>query len=179
MNTENAGDPVFESYKRLTPEAIIRLVGENRILARIKDLHELYGIHAGHWAGTYINPHILRIVVESYFCDIYRVKFFRPVEWVDCHKRAAFTMKWISRARPIQIHNGTKPTKAALMANAYFAVVAGLTMLEATMESAAPEWWSRYIASMAYLLYYHAPDAEQLCSEMCVLQTLSDAGKAK
>ncbi len=82
-------------------------------------------------------------------------------------------MKWIARIHPIQIHSGAKLATSALMANAWYAVMAGLTLMETEEGLHGDEWWKRYVRNLAYLLHYHSISVEQLSSELYVLERCS------
>lgn len=169
-------DPLIEEYKRLSPERIIELKKKD-ILGRLRLFEQIYNEHIEQWRGCYLNPYLLREAVESYYCDIYRLKFFRSVNRINEHKKAAYTMKWLARIRPVQVHPGFGADMTTLMANAYFALVAGLTLLDVGRETKGDEWWSAFITDMAYLLHYHSVSVETLTQEMCVLKALDTAGK--
>ncbi len=177
MNSpNNEQDPVFEEYRKHTAKDILERVGTDRIRRRMLFLAEVFHHDMGDWDGIYLNQDILRTMVESYFCDIYRLKLFRPVTWVDAYKKAAFSMKWISKTHPVQIRRGFKPEKATLMANEYFAVSAGIAFLNIKENQNSNEWFTGYWTNLIYLLYYHSVSAETLCSELFLLKTVDDIG---
>lgn len=165
---ESDSDPLFQEYARLTPKVLLERL-EGRVKARLKLLYEIYRHNFADWRGVYLNPQILREAVESYYCDIYRLKLFRQVEWADDHKKAAYTMKWLARMRPIQMHSGAKATEATLMANGLYATLSGMTLLGVREGWKDDAWWIKYTTNMLYLLHYHSPSVEQLSSEMCTL----------
>ncbi len=168
-------DPILQDYPGFTAKEL-RLRLMPRIERRTKLFYGIYATSFLEWSGIFLNPEILFEAVASSYLDIYRLKFFRGVHWVDEHKKAAYTMKWIARMRPVQIHGGAQLTKSVLMANAWFAVIAGLTLLGVNSSWKDDPWWANYTGNLAYLLHYHAPSVEQLSSEMCVLKTLDDSG---
>jgi hypothetical protein len=80
----------------------------------------------------HISPALLYHAVESYFLDIKRLKSFHPIKKADRFKMGGFSIKWMSKVRPIQVkYFPIEDEKAALMAvtmNARFAVMQGLSM---------------------------------------------------
>ncbi len=168
-------DPLFQEYAPLTARAL-RLRLASRIERRTKLLYEAYCTSFQDWRGIFLHPDILFEAVASSYQDIYRLKFFRNVQWVDAHKKAAYTMKWIARMRPIQLHRGPPATIAMFRVNAWYAVRCGLVLLGVQSDWASDPWWKNYTGNLAYLLHYHSPSVEQLSSEMYVLQELRDRG---
>lgn len=81
-------------------------------------------------------------------------------------------MKWISRIRPIQLHDGIGPSASVIMVNAYFALVSGLSLLDIDYDVRNDEWWKSYITDTTYLLHNHSVSIEALTQEMRVLQAL-------
>jgi hypothetical protein len=84
-------------------------------------------------------------------------------------------MKWIAHFKPIQFNSGGKFTTTSLMSNAYYAVISGLMILKIKEKWGEDKWWRTYVGNLTYLLYYHSPSAEQLASEMFVLDALKNA----
>lgn len=171
---EGAPDPVVGTHGRLSPEELLALIGAERLRERGIFLENAYNRVCGEWPGIYLNPYLLRMTVESYFCDLYRLKFFRPVEYANEHKKAAYTMKWIARVRPIQMTGGYGADTPTLMANAYFALMAGLMFLHIDCDVRNNQWWRKYVTDMVYFLHYHSVSVESLSSEMRVLQELQN-----
>ncbi len=175
MRNNDDEDPIIAKYGRISPEALLREVGEKRIMERLVFLEKAYNLFHDKWPGVYMNPYLMREAVESYFCDIYRLKFFRPVERINAYKQAAYTMKWLARIRPIQMCDGTGPDLSTIMVNGYFALMAGLALLDIDVDPHSDKWWAGYITETTYLLHYHSASIESLCSEMGVLKALDDA----
>ncbi len=172
MATDKHGDPVINAFNRLSPHELLARLGP-RIDRRVDLLCDIYKEHLASFTGVYMNRRLLLHMVESCYCDIYRLKFFRPVDWIDNHKKAAYNMKWIARIRPIQVHSGASLTSGSVMANGYFAVVVGLWFMEIKPKWAEDVWWQRYVRNLAYLLHYHSISVEQLSSELFVLERLA------
>ncbi len=175
----NEDDPVFSDHQKLGAKDILARVGSDRIKRRMLFLTEVFRQDMGDWNGIYLNQYILRVAVESYFCDIYRLKFFRPVTWTDTHKKAAFTIKWLSKVHPVQVRQGFEPEKGTLMANEYFAICAGMALLGVKEGQHDNAWFTRYWTNLAYLLHYHPVSVESLSSELFLLKTIDDIGTPK
>lgn len=79
-----------------------------------------------------INDHLLMHAIESYFKDIKRLKDFHPIARADRFKIAGYTIKWLSKIRPIQVRpfdlTDEELALHATMINARFAVMVGLSV---------------------------------------------------
>jgi hypothetical protein len=53
--------------------------------------------------SVYLNDVLLKSAIKSYYYDIHKYKDFSGSKWVNAHKQAAYTIKWLVRFRPIQI----------------------------------------------------------------------------
>jgi hypothetical protein len=70
-----------------------------------------------------LNKPLLRLVAESFWQDLLRLKAFDPMDFADNHKQAAYIFKWISRLRPvIPCDNIGELEVGVLQANAWFAL---------------------------------------------------------
>ena len=76
-----------------------------------------------------IDGGLLYLVVRSYFDDIYRFKDYTGSKLADQHKQAAYTIKWISKLRPIQIISDSRYTEEMIWINSSFSLYAGLSFL--------------------------------------------------
>jgi hypothetical protein len=126
----------------------------------------------------YINRYILLNLVESYYCDLYRLTHFRGIT-ADHHKQAAFLIKWIIMLRPIQIHADTvDPSIEILLANEFLAVAVGIIIVLRNVhikQIIIKE--NKYIANLVYLLHYHSCySPEQLASELYQFEQNSTQG---
>lgn len=78
-----------------------------------------------------MNEALLMHAIESYFKDLKRLKDFHPIAKADHFKIAGFTIKWLSKVRPIQMMPFDETDKElalnAIMMNARFAVMIGLS----------------------------------------------------
>ncbi len=164
-------DPIIEEHGRLSPEKLIALKGKE-ITARLRLIEHLYNVHMEQWPTVYLNRYLLREAVESYYCDIYRLKFFRQVDRINEHKKAAYAMKWLARVRPVQIREGFGPDSSSIMVNAFFALIAGLELLGVKYDAKNDAWWKAFATEMTYLLHYHSVSVETLTQAMSVLKKL-------
>ena len=132
----------------------------------------VYEKYLGHWKHVRLNEQILFEAIGACYCDIYRLRVFRNIANEDVHKRAAFLMKWISKFRPIQVvANKLIDKTSTILANEIFVVEVALTIL-----NIVPEEFFRnsrlnnYAKNTAYLLRFHSCEAEQLASELFLLE---------
>jgi hypothetical protein len=166
-------DPLLETYGECTPQHILHnpMMRKN-ILNYLDMLEDLFIRQFSQYNNVQLNLELLKETVESCFCDIYRLKLFRGIHHEDKHKQAAFFMIWIAKIRPIQVIAGTNVTyRSELFANEIFAVWAGLTLLNVQprlVYTSIPE----YFTNLLYLLHFHSCSAEQLASEMFLLEKL-------
>lgn len=117
--------------------------------------------------GIYLNLSILENAIEHYFRDVGETKSRHGIDNADRHKRAAFTLKWISRIRPIQVEAGVKISHTEfLLANEIFAVFAALEHLEITFADIDFKW----LANMIFTLRYRDFNAETMASEMYLVE---------
>lgn len=126
---------------------------------------------------VYLNHHLLRVSVKSYFDDIYKFKTYTKSERADVHKQAAYQIKWISRIRPVQILPGKEDSITALgwMVNAYFAVFVGFSFLfgkntQQIMEKVLP----KYHSHLVYVAQYRNISGRELAYSLCALQELCE-----
>lgn len=81
-----------------------------------------------------LHPMLLANAVESYYLDIHRVKTFHGMERADHFKVAGYTVKWLTKIRPIQVldrpeNDGPNQLqRRVLLLNADFALINALIM---------------------------------------------------
>ncbi len=119
-------------------------------------------------SGTELDPRILRACVEAYVGDvmIYRAK--NPgTQLLDPHKKAAFTIKWIVRYRPIQlIQSDHSAAICKLTINEFYALYSGLSHMNLSISSIS----EAYVRNFIYNLRRCPVEAETLASEMYLLE---------
>lgn len=102
---------------------------------------------------------VLYNVVVSYFHDVERHKEFHGTDLVDETKQGAFTMKWISKLRPIQITCSVEDVSTNILyINEAFAVRCGLAFLRVSPD-VLPR---RLYADLLYTLRYRPVDERML-----------------
>jgi len=142
-------------------------IPEAKRLGRLHALVRIYNeVCAPHWENTLLDKDILLHCVDSYLCDIERTKAFHDIHLADQHKQAGFTIKWITKCRPIIIKPGSPQTKASLLANEVFALTAGLFKINASVK----ELSDSLLRNLLYTLHYRNLDAEVLSTLMYAVE---------
>ncbi|MDR0603905.1 MAG: hypothetical protein LBG80_06350 [Bacteroidales bacterium] len=84
--------------------------------------------------AVYLNKCLLHFVVKSYYDDIHRYKDYCGSKWVNSHKQAAYTIKWIVKFKPIQIRENYDSesvlTNEIIDINLIFALVCAFAFLD-------------------------------------------------
>jgi hypothetical protein len=164
-------DPILSEYGVCTPKDILNeTVIQKSITKLMRSCVRIYHKQFSKNTSLLLNVRLLRESVESSYCDLYRLKFFRGVHQEDTHKRSAFSIKWLSKIKPIQ-NIGQDTTSKAIYANELFAINIGLNILEISPKQLYHKH-RVYFANLIYLLHFHACDPEQLASEMYLLDKL-------
>ncbi|MBF0626026.1 MAG: hypothetical protein HQL82_14615 [Magnetococcales bacterium] len=113
-------------------------------------------------------------VISSIWIDS---KEFHRTAIANQHKRAAFTIKWLKMTHPIQINEKTERSERAqypFLANAAFAVEAGLNMLEIDFQNVPAD----YLRALIYKIQFRPVLAETLLSEMALVERIALRGAA-
>lgn len=103
------------------------------IIDRATALQEVYtGLKNGFGWGDelFLNPALVFHTVKSYYEDISREKYYHRIRLIDEHKKAAYTLKWVAKIRPICVTEDVELNGSSLNANEIFAVWAGLNQLK-------------------------------------------------
>lgn len=151
------------------------MIDNKRIAARLYSLESLFKDVKKKrlWPdGAVLNRSILETLVERYFIDLDHAKAPHNITNADAHKRAAFTIKWISRLRPIQIEAGTHSSKELLLMNELFSVYAGLEHLAISFADTDPKWLLNFMFTLRYRDFH----AEAMASEMYLLEKSGNRG---
>jgi hypothetical protein len=171
-------DPILELFGECTPKHLLEnKMMREKILQHLNMLKSIFDLQFHEYEGIYLSLYSLREVVESNFCDVYRLKFFRGIHQEDVHKRASFLMTWIVKIRPIQFVQNTMPQKLTIYANELFAVFVGLNFLNISPKRLCNDM-PNYFANLLYLLHFHSCSPEQLASELFLLEQLFSSEKA-
>ena len=80
------------------------------------------------WEYTNLNKRILIHCVESVKIDLSRASIFHNIAHADRHKQAGYSMKWITKLRPIQIDSEKRDIYTLL--NEFYAAYVGVSNLE-------------------------------------------------
>lgn len=150
------------------PAEVLREIARPKVLERLETCATFYfeNIAPPKFNGIHLNLKLLRHAVESCFLDIDRMKAFHGIEYADCHKRAAFTMLWITRAHPVQLDTDANMTEALLVINEIYALGLGLGHLNVRLSDISAAWYR----NMIYILHFRNPAPEILASTMYVLE---------
>jgi hypothetical protein len=145
---------------------------KNQEANRVKILIDLYDIFKEKNAelygnDLYMNVDLLQLSVVSYYDDIYRFKDYSGSHKADRHKQAAYTIKWISKIKPIQVVKGVELTKSHIFVNASFSLFAGFAFLDKRVGAALSE---HYIKHLLYTCLYRNISGRQLASTMYVIE---------
>jgi hypothetical protein len=151
---------------RDSPKDNAETIDTEFISARLNTLINIFNTVCKDVNGVYLNKFILRHVVESYFLDLKRMKVFHQITHADQHKRAAFTMLWVTKLRPVQIYPDVDMTEELLLANEQFALHAGLAHLNINSSDISKV----SLRNLIYTLHFRQPSPEILASTMYFLE---------
>lgn len=157
---------IDEVLSSLTPDQILDHVGRERISGRLGSLIRLYKRIQNRFPDTYLSPQLARLCVESYYADIFRVRVFHDSNLANEYRKAAFTMKWIAKFRPIQLERDCVVEEKHLFANEFFAIAAGLQQLGDVRAEDVPR---DFLNRLAYSLLYRPIYGETLTNTMLLL----------
>lgn len=127
----------------------------------------LAGIDAKYREQIYLNKELLHCAVKAYFDDIERYKAYAGSEYADCHKQAAYTIKWINRFKPIQIKENAEMDSTLLTINATFALAVGFGFLD---KSVAEKIGEHFFRHLVYTLTYRSITGKNLATIMYTLE---------
>jgi hypothetical protein len=105
--------------------------------------------------SVFMNDAVILNLVESYFLDISRLKFFHKMQVADRFKIGAYSTKWLMRLRPIQFSDPLDPLddhakKAALLVNAQFALMISSSICKFDLKKIPKEWKTDFLYSLHY-----------------------------
>ncbi len=113
-----------------------------------------------------INEALLLEVSAAYYRDMVCYKENNETLIGDKFKKAAFTIKWVSKIRPIQIAYFQGIKKLYLLSNTIFALFAGLNMLEVNMKKIP----TTYYKHLLYVVEFRNISALQFASQLYLLE---------
>lgn len=122
--------------------------------------HQIYlrKIESRHKNAVHLNAKLLRHAVECYFLDLERLKAFHDIQFADQHKRAAFTMLWLARIKPVQLATDVNMTKALMLVNEAYAIHAGLAHMAIDIDTIS----TACLRNLLYTLHYRNSSPEVL-----------------
>lgn len=140
-----------------------RIIERTAIFAEtFKQLHKV----AGWGKGVQLNVDVLYITMISYFHDIDRYKSFHGSEWADEHKSAGYTIKWISKFKPIMLVPGYDCSAEDKFCNQIYAVICGLSFLNVELDNISND----FLSTIYYHLYFRNSSGMELSSKMYVIE---------
>lgn len=147
-----------------------QLKGRFETIISIYEDEFLPGIKESSRTQIHLNKELLHCAVKAYFDDIERYKIYAGSEFADCHKQAAYTIKWINRFKPIQIKENAKVDTALLTINATFALTVGFTFLD---KSVLDNMSEKFFRHMVYTLTYRNCTGKSLATLMYAIECSS------
>lgn len=105
------------------------------------------------WQNVQMNDRLLAHSVYSYFLDIDRHKDFHRIELANEYRRAAFTAKWLTLTKPIQVLQDPQlpsTEETVFFANEYFAIVAAIAHLNVDLADVPPSLIRRLVYDMHF-----------------------------
>lgn len=117
---------------------------------------------------VYINKAVLYFAIVSIYDDIQKFLNYSKLEIADRHKFAGYTIKWISKLRPIQ--SGNIDNEDLLTINSFFALWCGLNLLqvEGKFELLSPEFFDH----LMYETHYRAVSGRSYASKLFLIEKL-------
>ncbi len=142
-----------------TPQEYLEKEGEQRILERVYIYEQIYNLYIrDFWFASHLSLEVLRHVVDNYFVDVERTKDFHGSERVNRHRQAAFTLKWISKLRPIQLTPSHAITDASMYINEIYAIHLAMHYLKKPLKKLPPP----FLDDLLYDLHFRPIDGEIL-----------------
>lgn len=158
------------STERNTSDLIYGLP-DSKILPRIYSLRKIFlDKIEQQYPGTFLDPKLLRHTVESYSLDMDRMKTFHDIEYSDRHKRAGFSMYWITRIKPIQLATNANIINSLVLINEIFAIHAGIGHLKPSAKNISKD----FARNLLYTLHYRHIPPEALALQMYLLECATE-----
>ena len=141
---------------------------ESRFKTLLKAYDQLiHSFSAEFQSSLYLNKKLLACAVRSYFDDIEKFTLYSQSAFADNHKQAAYTIKWISKFRPIQILQETPITYESLEINGLYAIFAGFIFLgEGFWDKISP----KLLDNLIYTTQYRNISGKQLATSLYILE---------
>ena len=118
--------------------------------------------------NIFLNYDLLNFAVIRYFTDTEKLKQDAKIYGlIDNHKKAAYTIKWISKLRPIQLKVSKDTSVYQQYVNHYFAIIAGIAFLDDVKITNIPD---KYLVNLLCLCQNENIQGKFLSSEMYLLE---------
>ena len=72
---------------------------------------------------------LLNETINRYWKDVHRLKCFHKIDYIDCHKIAAYLTYWICKLQPFNVSKTAYRTKAAYLSNALITLSLGIRLI--------------------------------------------------
>lgn len=129
--------------------------------------HEAKGLDE---SETFINKAILRIAVESCYDDIIRCKVYADLKVADRHKMAGYTIKWLSKLKPIQSRNIND--SRIILINNEFSILCGLSFILEDNPDQLGNISGKYMSHLMYETQYRTVSGRSYASKLYLLELL-------
>ena len=152
--------------KRLeTPEEDIRKRYETFLSLYETQFKE--GLDERYRDAIFLSKELLHCAVKAYFDDIAKYKAYAGSEFADRHKQAAYSIKWLSRFKPIQLKQDVESDTVLLTINEAYSLYAGLIFLEPTVITGISQ---RFYKHLIYTITYRNLSGKGLATLMYLLE---------
>ncbi len=118
----------------------------------------------------YLNIDLLDAALKSYYDDIYRFKEYSGSEWADRHKQAGYSVKWLSKFKPIQIikEETNIDFDTTLTINQVFSLLVAFSFLNGNVTNNISD---EYYDNLIYYLTYRNFSGKELSSIFYLLES--------
>lgn len=148
---------------------------ENKTLERLETLVRSFErlTENNFFSGLHLNIGLLFSALQSYHIDLLRTKCFHNIKFANSQKKAAYTIKWLVKIRPIMIDkeiDDKQIDSKRIIANEIFAFIIGISYLNIDLNNLSNEC----IKNMIYMFRYRDFDCLVLSSYMYLLECASN-----
>ncbi|MCX6225954.1 MAG: hypothetical protein NTV01_14580, partial [Bacteroidia bacterium] len=96
-----------------------------------------------------------------------RYKDYSKADYADRHKQAAYSIKWISKLKPIQLTIEATINKSALLVNSSFALFVGFSFLD---QNVFTQISPKLFQHLLYTTHYRNISGKQLATSLYILE---------
>lgn len=122
--------------------------------------------------SVFLSKELLHCAVKAYFDDIIRYKIYAGSDYADNHKQAAYTIKWLSRFRPIQLREDAEPDTVLITINESFALFAGFMFFNPILIQRISK---KFYKHLIYTLTYRSISGKGLSTIMYLIEKCTKA----